>query len=112
MSRGSPWRSCALVFSSFQNGKWRPLRALNRNCLLLQTDPVKLSLVRQKVDRIGKLQNDLRKSRIETLVDGRAVLDPEQQGKLQDLVARSLADKHNAMMERFHGQARPPGEMM
>lgn len=84
-------------------------RELNQ---LLQGDPVKLSLVREQVDRIGALNNDLRQRRIETLLEGRTVLDAEQQEKLQELVARSAVEKHNTMMERYHGQARPPRGMM
>lgn len=70
---------------------------------LLQADSVKLPLVSRQVERIGALHNDLRQNRIETLLKGRSVLDAGQQTKLQELVARSAGETHNAMMERYHG---------
>lgn len=109
-------RTLEKLRSDFQQLSTRQMEAIanaeRKLSQLLQGVPVKLSLVRQQVDRIGALHNDLRQRRIETLLEGRTVLNAGQKVKLQELVARSAVEKHNAIMERHHGQAMPPRGMM
>lgn len=79
---------------------------------LLYSEPVDIVRARTQTEKIGALSASLRLSRIEALLKGRLVLNPEQRTNLKALVARSASEAHNAMMERVHGKKAPTGEAM
>jgi len=70
---------------------------------ILSASPVDMDKVQTALNAIGALNTSARLSRIETLIKGRAVLSPDQQAKLQALVAKE-SGAHGYMMRRYHGR--------
>lgn len=69
---------------------------------ILSASPPDLDRVRAQLNTIGTLTAAARFSRIETLIKGRAVLNPDQWAKLQALAAKEWQAR-GSMMRRYHG---------
>ena len=63
---------------------------------LLRTDPVDLEEVEAKLREIENIKVELRLARIRAIEQGKALLSPEQQEKLEALFAESQYSRHSS----------------
>lgn len=123
----APWVSLALSFGAqigledYQRQQLEGLRteygdaaarqreqidAAERELATRLSDPVPdMQAARTVLDRLGVLRTELRLTRIETLLDARAVLSPDQRRSLAQAVAEAHAAEHGHRT-RGRGEAR------